>query len=144
MSRLLTFRPRFLNVLRFEDRGGFPFILTHALRYVTDIDSRGTFDVPAGFPTDLASIPKILWNILHPVGRYDAAAVVHDYLYAHGLLNGKPITRAQADAILNEAMTVCGVGKVTRFLIYAGVRIGGWVVWNKYRGRDCDHQHLQS
>jgi len=33
-------------------------------------------------------------------------------------------------------MGVLGVGRFTRWTIYAGVRVGGWVPWNKYRSKD--------
>ena len=37
--------------------------------------------VPAGFVTDFASTPRAIWAILPPTGRYQLAAVVHDFLY---------------------------------------------------------------
>lgn len=126
--------PRFVTKLQFEDDGGLPFTVLQTLTYLSDVrrlvDSYWTIDVPAGFKTDLASIPRGLWNVLPPVGRYDAAAVVHDLLYQR---NG--CTRAEADAVLLEAMGVLGVGRLARWTIYAGVRTGGWVVWNNYRKR---------
>jgi len=124
-----TFEPRFLSNLYFEDKGGFPFILTESLGYVTNVEGKGTFFVPKGFQTDLASIPQILWNILPPIGAYDAAAVLHDFLYVTGYLP----ERGQADAVLEEAMKVLGVGDTKRRLIYWGVRLGGWRIWRKYR-----------
>ncbi len=93
--------------------------------------------VPNGFVTDFASIPRALWAIIPKHGRYDRATVVHDYLYQFGGYvkdNGLvPITRADADAVLNEAMAVTGVGRLTRWAITAGVRAGGWVAWKNYR-----------
>lgn len=124
----MNYIPRFTTKLQFEDDGGLPFTLLQALTYVTDVEHRGTFSVPACFKTDLASIPRPLWAVLPPVGKYDAAAVVHDYLYQ---TNG--LTRAAADSILLEAMGVLGVGRLTRWLIYSGVRLGGWKPWNAYR-----------
>jgi Protein of unknown function (DUF1353) len=129
----------FLTPLRFEDDGGFPFTLTDELRYRCDVERlRVVIVVKAGFKTDLASIPRALWNILPPVGKYDAAAVLHDCLYQ---LGGVPylygtITRAEADAVLLEAMGVLGVSRWQRWTIYAGVRAGGWKVWNKYRAAE--------
>lgn len=124
--------------LHFTDHGGFPFTLTRKLVFASHVLARQfsniigrLITVPAGFKTDLASIPKILWNILPPVGRYDAAAVVHDYLYQH---NG--VTRAEADAVLREAMEVLGVRWSQRWAIYAGVRVGGWKTWNRYRRQE--------
>jgi hypothetical protein len=136
------FKPGFHTPLVFEDDGGLPFTLTQALTYVSDVFVEGqalaigTLMVPAGFKTDLASIPRGLWNVLPPVGKYDRAAVVHDLLYQSGRVNGLRLERRHADAVLNEAMTASGVGRLTRWLVYAGVRVGGWAVWNKYRSKE--------
>src|SRR4051812_5700781 len=74
----------FRSDLDFRDlnRGSGPIrlLLLSDLVYDSAILVR-TIRVPAKFVTDLASIPQILWNILPPIGAYDAAAVVHDYLY---------------------------------------------------------------
>ncbi len=128
----IDYLPRFLSALELRDDGGFPFTLINPLGYVTNVGHKGTFYVPRGFKTDLASIPRLLWRLLPPIGKYDKAAVVHDYLYQ---FNG--VTRKEADSILLEAMTVLGVGKWTRRTIYAGVRVGWWVVWNRYRRAEC-------
>lgn len=118
--------PRFVTPLQFQDNDGFPFTLLEDLVYETR--RHRIIRVPKGFKTDLASIPRVLWNVLPPVGRYNKAAVVHDFLYQN---NG--CTRAEADAVLNEAMRVLGVRVTQRWAIYAGVRLGGWVVWRRYR-----------
>lgn len=107
--------------------GGLPYVLTSPLIYESDTLKR-TVTVPEGFRTDLASVPRILWNILPPMGSYSPGAVVHDYLYQH---NG--VTRADADAALREAMGVCAVSRWARWVIYAGVRVGGGAVWARYR-----------
>lgn len=115
--------------LRIEDENGFPFTLLRPLQFRSQTGLLVT--VPEGFETDYASIPQALWAVLPPVGRYDRAAVLHDYLYVH---NG--VERSVADAILNEAMEVAGVSRVQRWIIYSGVRIGGWVPWKRYRDAD--------
>lgn len=43
------------------------------------------------------------------------------------------MTRQRADTLLWEAMGVTGAGRVKRWLVYYGLRVGGWVAWNKYR-----------
>lgn len=111
--------------LRFDDEGGFPLALIDPLVYDSDY-LHTTLIVPSGFQTDLASIPQILWNILPPIGKYDAAAVVHDFLY-HQQPAG--VRRVDADAVLREAMEVLGVRRLTRVVIWLGVRIGGWHAW---------------
>lgn len=79
--------------------------------------------VEAGFTTDFASIPRVLWSLVGAPadGKYRKAAVVHDKLYrTPGLA-----TRPQADSVFLEAMEACGVGWFARHTIYAGVRVGG-------------------
>lgn len=72
--------------------------------------------VKVGFVTDLASIPKLFWNILPPFGAYTAAAVVHDYLYqAH------EHTRRHADAIFLAAMKELKVSRWKRALMHRAV-----------------------
>ena len=122
--------PAFKSDLLFKDLGGFPFILTAPLIYDCAVLNR-TLTVPIGFPTDLASIPRPLWVILPPVNKYDAAAVVHDWLYQKGIC-----TRHQADRVLNEAMEVLGVVDRERRAIYSGVVVGAWWTWHKYRARE--------
>jgi hypothetical protein len=117
----------FRSPLIFKDEDGLPYTLVVDLVYESDILNRRV-TVPTGFKTDLASIPRGLWNVLPKSGRYDRAAVVHDFLYA---TNG--VTRKQADDVLNEAMTYLKVPTWQRRMIYLGVRVGGWKPWNAYR-----------
>lgn len=87
--------------------------------------------IPAGMLTDLASIPKIVWNILPPTGKYGAAAIVHDRLCntLQITLAGKPqdITRERADGILGEAMEVLQVSWLKRVTISSAVALHRWV-----------------
>jgi hypothetical protein len=119
----------FNSPLIVEDDTGFPFTLKEPLSYTSPL-LHATLLIPIGFKTDFASIPQILWNILPPVGAYDKAAVVHDFLYAHERITQK---RKLADQILREAMEALHVIEWKRKAIYWGVRIGGWWVWHKYR-----------
>jgi hypothetical protein len=76
--------------------------------------------IPCGFVTDFASIPRGLWNIFPPTGKYGHAAVVHDYLYRRTELE-----RDECDRIFLEAMEDLKVGWFTRRLIYRAVRLFG-------------------
>ena len=76
--------------------------------------------VPAGFVTDLASTPRILWWLIPPHGRYAKASIVHDYMY-HRAIG----TRSYADKVFLEGMKVLGVGKIRRTLMYWAVRVFG-------------------
>ena len=43
--------------------------------------NQGTITVPKGFATDFASIPRVFWSWLPPIGRYGVPAIVHDWHY---------------------------------------------------------------
>lgn len=76
--------------------------------------------VPKGFVTDFASIPKFLRFIIPHRGKYDEAAVVHDFLYSE--YNTTGINRKLADKIFNFIMKECGVSCAKRKALYLGVR----------------------
>ena len=93
--------------------------------YIGAKDSNRWVDVPAGYLTDGASVPKIFWGFIPPWGSYGQAAVVHDLLceYLEITVDGvkQSITRAEADQILLEAMVVLNVPEVTRTAISGAV-----------------------
>jgi hypothetical protein len=122
--------PHFRSALLFTTPGGLPVTLAQPLVYVSAI-VQDPITVPARFETDLASIPRVLWAVLPPTGKYDGAAVLHDWLYRAG-----GVTREQADAVLLEAMEVLQVGRVARWLIYRSVRVGGAALWDAARAAD--------
>jgi hypothetical protein len=81
--------------------------------------------VPAGFVTDFASTPRAIWAILPPSGRYQLAAVVHDFLYWD-----QGCTRQQADDLLRAAMAESQVKPRERDLIWQAVRTFGGAAWD--------------
>lgn len=87
--------------------------------------------ITAGFLTDLASIPRILWNIIAPFELSTEAPVVHDFLYRNGGL-GK-YTREQADQIFLELMAKEGVVWWKRHVAYRAVRLFAWGSWKDVR-----------
>lgn len=127
---------KFLDPLELEYMDGRRWKLTKAFDYRLGQPLGAEYvRVPAGFVTDFASIPKILWNVLPPTGPYGKAAVIHDWLYQRQAI--MPTLRlcdqAEADRVLLEAMGVLDVSYVARLTIYAGVRVGGSFTWNRYR-----------
>lgn len=98
------------------------FELHEAFTYrVGSEDSERSITVPKGFRTDFASVPRIFWRIVPPVGLYGKAAVLHDWLYFSEFA-----TREEADDIFLEAMEVLGVPKYRRLTMYYAVRLFGW------------------
>ncbi|MFO1219650.1 MAG: DUF1353 domain-containing protein [Burkholderiaceae bacterium] len=82
--------------------------------------------VPAGFVTDLASIPRVFWSILPPDGRYTFPAIVHDYLYWTRTLKD----REDADLVLKYGMEDMSVRALTVTAIHQAVRLGGGGPWD--------------
>ena len=77
-------------------------------------------DVPAGYVTDLASVPRALWTVFPPHGRYAKAAIVHDYLYSNAIGS-----KRWADKVFLEAMGVLDVPKWRKWVMYFAVRLFG-------------------
>ena len=99
--------------------------------WLTD-DESDVISIPAGYITDLASVPRILWALFPPHGRYAKAAIIHDWLYDNALR-----TKKEADMIFLDGMTVLGVPRWRRSLMYAAVRLFGR---GKYRSENIgDH-----
>lgn len=78
-------------------------------------------EVPAGFVTDGATVPRLLWSLLPAWGTYSRAAAVHDYL-CKSLPHRHAATRLAADRIFLDAMKVCGTGRLVRWIMYLAVR----------------------
>jgi hypothetical protein len=84
--------------------------------------------VPFGFITDYASVPRIVGAYLLFGGKGKRAAVIHDWLYSGGVAG---VTRKMADDIFLEALEATGYYAATRWPMYLGVRLGGWVAYQK-------------
>lgn len=79
------------------------------------------FIVPKGFKTDFASIPRIFWAIIAPLGKHTLPAVLHDFLYTEGYKMG--ISRKEADKIFYNAMIDSFVNRFTANIMWACVRL---------------------
>lgn len=91
--------------------------------------------VRAGFVFDFASIPRVFWPLVPPAGDghnlYGIAAVWHDWLYAHKLVGGRPITREEADRLFLEIMRYVGVAPWMARAMYLAVRAFGGLYWRR-------------
>jgi hypothetical protein len=92
-----------------------------------DIGQGKYIEVPEGYVTDFASVPRVFWPIIAPWGRYGKASVLHDYLY-----NEKSLSRKEADKIFLQGMKVLGTKSWRRFCIYYAVKLFGGFVWNRH------------
>lgn len=119
MSKFLTKEVR-LDMFRSEPA---LYRLLAPVVYQSDV-ADDTFVVPKGFVTDLASVPRVPIAYWLAGGTSNEASIVHDYLYS-----SHKTTRAVADAVLREASAVTGVPTWRRWIIWAGVRLGGGSHW---------------
>lgn len=101
---------------RVQKSFSFNFLLDGVPAYVS---------VPRGYLTDGASVPRTLWSIVSPWGRYAAAVIVHDILceYLSIVVDGKPhaISRKQADELLYLGLHVLQVSAQEASAIKLGV-----------------------
>ncbi|WP_413449948.1 DUF1353 domain-containing protein [Georgenia phoenicis] len=85
--------------------------------------------VPAGFVTDLASVPAPLWGVIASYGRQTLPAVLHDLHYAAA--RAAPTApharrvRREADELFCATLRETGAGPVRQWLMWAGVRSFG-------------------
>jgi hypothetical protein len=112
----------FLSKLRVEEadatgrRWRFSDVLHYVGRYIS-------VTIPIGYVTDWATVPRLMWPIVPPTGKYNKATGVHDYLITEFLDKGLPdVTSAQVDAEFRHAMRDCGVRLTLRWVMWAGVR----------------------
>ncbi|SLM47435.1 protein of unknown function [Nitrospira japonica] len=81
-------------------------------------------DVPIGFVTDFASVPRIFWQFLPRDGKYTYPAIVHDYLYWT-----QNRSREMADQILRIGMQEFGIDPIVVNAVYWSVRAAGDIAW---------------
>lgn len=85
---------------------------------VGSIGSGEAVEVPQGFVTDFASVPRLLWFFIAPWGRHGPAAVLHDW----GYWRQEPADRKYWDDLFLEAMKVLEVTTFHRTVLYWAVR----------------------
>lgn len=82
-----------------------------------------TFIVPAGFVTDLATVPQVFQWLVDDHGAYTQAAVLHDWLCIEA--HAGRLSRRDADGLFRRVLREENVAWLRRWLMWAGVRAGG-------------------
>lgn len=93
----------------------------------------GRFEVPAGFLSNGASIPRLVYAVLddtHPDILFPAYP--HDFLYAvrGHLPDGRVLTRHECDDVIRELMLAIGAPRWKADAVKAALYVGGWKAWN--------------
>lgn len=81
-----------------------------------------SWEVPEGFITDLASVPRLAAWLIPRYGVYTPAAILHDYLCEGARLENPPVTRADADGLFRRCLRELGVSAPRRWVMWAAVR----------------------
>lgn len=126
--------PRFLTELDTELRPDSDriWLIKSPLIYISDII--GTIEVPAGFETDFASVPRLplIYSLFGD--RAHRESVLHDYLYR---IDAAPqATFMQANSVFFEAMQVRKKASYIRYPMWWGVCLGGRSSYHKRRVGD--------
>ena len=80
--------------------------------------------IPKGFITDFASVPRIFWSVIPPVGKYCGAAVVHDYLYSK-----HQFPREFCDKQFYKLCLKEDNWHIRSAVMYIAVRLFGWLYY---------------
>lgn len=117
-------RVRFLTELRVEKSPGDGWRLCEPFRVALEEGERvHELEVPRGFETDFASVPRLPLAFLLAGDTAHRAAVLHDFLYA------SRADRGFADRAFRAAMKAEGVSAWRRWLMFAGVRAFGGMAY---------------
>lgn len=112
--------------ISYSDTMGNVYILRENLHF-------SDLTVPAGFRSDGASVPRFFWRLVFPPGEPAAlrAAMIHDYIYRK-----RPAgwSRRRADKLFLALMIQDGVPVWRAYLAWIGVRLFGWICWQKGNG----------
>lgn len=116
-------------VLTYAGRGMYETV--GPTEYVGETD---VIHIPAGFRTDLASVPRIFWWLMPPTGVYEQAAVLHDWLctrvaeqYVAPASRGEYrtwVNARDADGLFRRVAREGGARLFTRWALWTGVRWG--------------------
>lgn len=101
--------------------------------------------VPEGYKSDLASIPN--WIFWWQWGKWNIAAIAHDYIYEHGYILSDwelkyqeeifarrlpfHLSKQEADFLFYEICLFLGVKPITAKLMYWAVKLFGRGAWEK-------------
>lgn len=80
--------------------------------------------IPKGFIWDNSTVPKWLWSIIRPIGDFELAALIHDYLYIHRIG-----TRKEADDELLKWSNTINGNRFDNHIRWFGCRVFGWLYW---------------
>ena len=90
-------------------------------------------EVPAGFRTDLATVPFPFTAISHRYGPYNRAVIIHDWIYwkLGRVADDVTMTRKEADDLMYDLMIQDGTPRWKAALMWAAVRANPQI-WGRF------------
>lgn len=97
-----------------------------------------------GYVSDLASVPRLFWSVIHPAALgsapwpHDAGYIfrgrfplgwLHEWKRGAWVECRRVFTRSQVDALFLRIMEDEGIGWWRRHAAWTAVRAGGWIPW---------------
>jgi len=101
---------------------------------IYESDILGLITVPAGFETDLSSVPRVPFIYMMWGSKAHREGVIHDYLFRSDSV--PPASYSQANGVFFEAMAVRKKPVYVRYPMWWGVVIGGWTAYHKRKVGD--------
>lgn len=99
-----------------------------AQNMIYEVGTRGEkIVVPAGFVTDLTSVPPRVRSYVSVAGKHKRAAIIHDYLY----WTQECEDRETADKVMRAAMQDLQVRPDRIWAVYAALRAAGGNAWRE-------------
>ncbi|MEN6423319.1 MAG: DUF1353 domain-containing protein [Smithella sp.] len=126
---------RFLTELNVQLKPNSDKIWIYISPLIYESDIVGLIEIPAGFETDFASIPR--WIPFVSALLLDTAhrePSLHDYLYRKDSI--PQASFIEANRVFLEALVVRGKSLIKRNLFYWGVCIGGYFSYHKRNVND--------
>jgi len=109
------------------------WILTQSLSYYSLILKRWIL-IPAGFETDLSSVPRVPFVFWFWGGRAHREGVLHDFLFRKD--SDPVVSFSMANRVFLEAMKSRGKPWNVRYPMYWGVCAGGYWSYHKRKVGD--------
>jgi hypothetical protein len=105
------------------------WVIGSSLVYQSDILGGFKVEVPPGFETDFASVPRVPIAYTLFGDRAHRESVIHDYLYR---IDSVPeVSFETANSVFYEAMECRGKSWFVRWAMYLGVKLGGFTSYHK-------------
>lgn len=116
--------PEFLELIDMSNSEDPKFQLSTDVLYIFKFkDQVLTIEIPQGFKTDFASVPKNFRSIIGNVNKYNKCWLLHDWLYSKNC--DFKVSRKEADDILKDLLDQKGMDSLDQWLTYTSVRLFG-------------------